>query len=95
MSVSVDELTQARDVVNAIMDELQLDAYIFEVEPRNETWEVIIECAVIEGWERIKLSASREQLLGESEDVVISQSLLSNWREQLSACKRKKQNPGV
>jgi hypothetical protein len=87
MSVSIDELTQARDVVYSILDELQLDAYIFEVEPHNEQWEIIIECAVAEGWERVRLFALREHLLHGVDDAVIHQSLLDNWRESLAACK--------
>jgi hypothetical protein len=87
MSVSIDELTQARDVVNSILDELKLDAYIFEVEPRNEQWEIIIECAVTEGWGRVRLSASREHLLHGIDDPVIHQSLLDDWRGRLTACK--------
>lgn len=90
MSVSVDELTQARDVVNTILDELQLDAYIFEVEPRNAQWEIIIECAVAEGWERFRLSATYENLLSGVDDAVIHQSLLVDWRGRLSACKLRK-----
>lgn len=89
MSVSVDELTQARDAVYSILDELQVDAYIFEVEPNNEQWEIVIECAIAEGWERIRLSASRENLLGSRDDAAIHQSLLTAWRDRLSACKRK------
>ena len=89
MSVSIDELTQARDVVNTILDELQLDAYIFEVEPRNAQWEIIIECAVAEGWERFRLSATHEHLLSGVDDAVIHQSLLDDWRERLTVCKLK------
>ena len=87
MSVSIDELTQARDVVNTILDELELDAYIFEVEPCNAEWEIIIECAVAEGWERFRLSASHKNLLRGVDDAVIHQSLLDDWRGRLTACK--------
>lgn len=95
MSISIDELTQARDVVNAILDELQLDAYIFEVEPRNEQWEIIVECAITEGWERFRLSVSRENLLRDVDDAVADQSFLDDWREMLSACKLKNRNPST
>ena len=89
MSASIDELTQAREVVNSILDELHVDAYIFEVEPSNQEWEIIIECAIAEGWERIRLSTSRENLLRSMDDAAIHQSLLATWRDRLADCKLK------
>jgi hypothetical protein len=89
MSVSVDELTQAREIVYRLLDELQIEAYLFEIEPHNEAWEIIIECAMTEGWERVKLPSSRESLLASGDDAALHQKLLDSWRDQLSACKQK------
>ncbi len=89
MSVSVDELNQAREMVYRLLDALHVDAYIFEVEPRNEDWEIIVECAIPEGWSRIRLTAPRETLLGGNSDTTIPQTLQKSWRDALSACKRK------
>jgi hypothetical protein len=89
VSISVDELTQAREIVYRLLDELKVDAYLFEVEPNNEQWEVVIECAIAEGWERIRLSTSRENLLASRDDAATYQSLLNAWRDRLSACKQK------
>jgi len=89
MSASIDELTQAREVVDTILDELHVDAYIFEVEPNSEDWEIVIECAIAEGWQRIKLSALRENLLHSMDDAAIYESLLATWRDRLADCKLK------
>lgn len=89
MSVSVDELTEARDIVYRLLDELQIEAFLFEVEPYNEEWGIIIECALTEGWERIRLTTTRRDLLASKDDAVLHQKLLGGWREQLAACKRK------
>ena len=40
MSESIVELAQIRELVTKILDELQLDAYLFEVEPREGQWEL-------------------------------------------------------
>ncbi|WP_455206943.1 hypothetical protein [Kaarinaea lacus] len=89
MSVSVDELCKARETVDTILTKLQIDAYVFEVEPVNQNWEIVIECAVMEGWERVKLSATHDELLASSEDAALSQSLMDKWRNHLAACKLK------
>ena len=89
MSVSVEELTQAREMVYRVLDTLHVDAYIFEVEPHNEHWEIIVECAISEGWSRVLLSAPREILVGDKSDTTIPPSLQETWRNALSACKRK------
>lgn len=89
MTTSIDELTRAREAVDSILGELHVDAYVFEVEPNSEIWEIVIECAIAEGWQRIKLSASRENLLRCMDDAVIYQSLIAMWRDRLADCKLK------
>jgi hypothetical protein len=89
MAVSVDELTQAREMVYRILDASHVDAYIFEVEPHNENWEIIVECAISEGWSRVRLSAPRQTLLAGKADTTVPRSLYETWRNALSACKRR------
>ena len=89
MPASIDELTLAREAVDSILDELHVDAYVFEVEPDSEIWEIVIECAIAEGWQRIKLSVSREHLLHSMDDAAIHQSLVATWRNRLASCKLK------
>ena len=52
MPLSTVEIAKARDTANKILDELLLDAYVFELEPRDDVWELTIECAcdVDGGW---------------------------------------------
>lgn len=89
MSVSIDELTRAREMVESILDELHIEAYVFEVEPVNQNWEIVIECAITEGWERVRFSATRDNLLGSNKDAATHLTLINDWRERLAACKRK------
>jgi len=89
MSLSITELAQAREIATRILDELQLDAYLFEIEPLEGQWEIKVECAVTGGWETVMLTASREILLRGGDDAVAHEVLLDNWREALSACKVK------
>ncbi|UCE88271.1 MAG: hypothetical protein JSW10_07835 [Pseudomonadota bacterium] len=86
MTMSIAELAQAREVVTQIFDALDLDAYLFEVEPCDDRWEIKLECAVAEGWETVRLSAAKENLLRGVDDAAARQLLLDDWRKALSAC---------
>jgi hypothetical protein len=89
MFASTLELAQVREVVTSLLDELCLDAYLFEVEPREGQWEVTVECAVAEGWERVRLTADKVLLLQGMDDGDARARLLGDWRAALSGCKLK------
>ncbi len=88
MQVSTSELARAREVVSKLLEELDLDAYLFEVEPREGQWEIRVECAVADGWATCLLTAEKEYLLRGTDDAISHQLLLDNWREALSSCLR-------
>jgi hypothetical protein len=89
MIVSIEELARAREAVTHLLDELCLDAYLFEVEPGEGQWSIIVECPVAEGWETVSLSADKALLLRGVDDAVAHAVLLDDWREALSSCRRK------
>jgi len=88
MNLSARELAQVREVVGRVLEELGLEAYLFEVEPHEGQWDIRVECAVDDGWETCRLSADKEYLLRGTDDPVVHEVLLDNWREALSACRR-------
>lgn len=90
MKQSITELAEIREVVAKLLDELQLEAYLFEVEPKEDLWELNVECAIHEGWETVKLKANKDYFQHGADDAVFHQLLLDEWREALSACKVKK-----
>lgn len=83
------ELARARQVTQLLLDELGLDAYLFEVEPRAGDWKVRIDCAVEQGWEAVVLTVSKDQLLASHRDPAVRGALLDVWDRRLSACVRK------
>jgi hypothetical protein len=89
MSVSTVDLAKARETAKAILEELQLDAYTYEVEPHNSDWEVKIECAcdIDGGWETVTLKVPKEMLLDSYEDYKAKQSLFAYWKKKLRDCK--------
>lgn len=89
MTVSTQELAQVREVVTGLLHELCLDAYLFEVEPREGQWEITVECPVAEGWERVRLTADKQLLLHGIDDALAHSALADSWREALSSCRTK------
>ena len=86
MSESIAELSQIRENIMRTLDELRLDAYLYEIEPREGEWELKVECAVEEGWETVRIPVEKELLLRASEDSTAHQLLLDKLSEALSAC---------
>ena len=89
MKQSITELAEIREVVAKILDELQLEAYLFEVEPQEEQWQLTVECAIDQGWETVTLKANKDYFQHGADDAVIHQLLIDEWREALSDCKVK------
>lgn len=89
VTLSMTELAQAREVVQRVLEELQLDAYLYEVEPREGQWAIKVECAAEDGWETCRLTADKEYLLRGADDAVVHEVLIDNWREALADCRRK------
>ena len=87
MPLAITELSKARDTVAAMLEELRLEAYLFEVEPKDDTWEVKIECAMEQGWETVTLSVDKELLLASMDERHGRERLLREWQARLAACK--------
>ncbi len=89
MTLSTVELAKARDTAMKILEELQLDAFLYEVEPRDDVWELTVECAceIDGGWERIVLQVPRTMLLDSFDNDVARQRLIEYWRNKLADCK--------
>jgi hypothetical protein len=84
------ELAMARDVSKALLEGLGLDAYLFEVEPKEDYWELKIECAnEIDGsWTTTSVQIADELLMGASKESGKEEQLLEFLGKELSACKR-------
>ena len=89
MTLSISELAKSRDAVTALLDELRLDAYLFEIEPRDDRWKLKVDCAVeADGaWESITLLVPKEMLLLCRDDVSVHRRIITEWRERLATCK--------
>lgn len=91
MTVSTVELAKGRDTVASLLDELGIEAYLFEVEPRTAaTWDLQLECAIENGWERVVVPVARDQLLRCLDDAQTRREVLEQLRARLEACALRK-----
>lgn len=91
MTVNSLDFLKARENARAILEELRLDAYIFEVEPNDVDWLVIVECAcnINGGWERIALKVPKQMLLENYQNYPAKSTLFDYWKKKLINCKLK------
>lgn len=89
MELSAEELARMRRNVASLLEELQLETYLFDIEPNPGQWEIKVECATHDGWGTFRLTAERDYLLHGRDDAVAHAVLLDNWRDSLAACKTK------
>ena len=89
MNLTIVELAKARDTAMIILEELQLDAFIYALEPRDDVWELTVECAcqINGGWERIVLQVPKTVVLGCFDNDVARKRLFEHWKTKLADCK--------
>lgn len=97
MALSMIALAQAREVIVGLLDEIGLEAYLFEIEPKNAQWELKLECAMEahEGWESITVKIPRDILLSSRSNPAARERLARLLHEKLADCKfREPLGPG-
>jgi hypothetical protein len=89
MPLSMIDLAQARDAMAGLLDEIGLEAYLFDIQPKNGQWELKVECALEarEGWERIIVAVPGDILLASRHDPAAHEHLAGLLREKLIDCK--------
>ncbi|HET19524.1 MAG TPA: hypothetical protein ENO16_02810 [Chromatiales bacterium] len=87
MPLGMVELARAREAAQAILETLQLDGYLFEVEPAESGWRVRIECAIPGGWATVEIEVDADTLVDSRNDGALRQQLVEAWRPRLAHCK--------
>ena len=87
MALTTKNLIEARQAASLILEQLGIEAYLFEIEPKEETWELRVECATTDGWQSLILPVEEKLLLTSQQDAVARNQLREQWRTRFSACK--------
>jgi hypothetical protein len=88
MTVSTVDLANAREIVHELLEQLRLEAYLFEVEPRALNWKIRVDCGINGQWQSLVLEVDPGQLSASREDGAARAALLSAWSNQLHECTR-------
>lgn len=87
MTVTSAELALADQAAKALLEQLGLSTYLYEVEPRDGAWVLRLDCAAPDGWQSVTLALDKAQLLTSLEDTRVRDDLLAAWRRRLAGCK--------
>lgn len=92
MVLSAKELAEARHAAELLLDDLGIEAYLFEVEPLEVAWKVYVECAVAEGWQSLAFPVDKAKLLESLGNPRLREQLRESWRKELANCKSQLSN---
>lgn len=87
MILSAAELVAAKEATGALLDELGLSNYLFEVEPQGNVWRIKVDCATKGGWQSLALTVGKQTLLQSQTDSAARSHLMGVFRQRLSARK--------
>jgi hypothetical protein len=85
MLLSAAELAEAKDAAGMLLDTLGLEAYLYQVEPRDGSWEMRVDCATADGWQSLTVRLEKELLLASRTEAAARERVLRMLREKLSA----------
>lgn len=88
MMLSTSEVARARQTVSRVLDEMGLDAYLFEIEPGEDDWQLHLECAAEDGWSRLTVNLDADTLAQAAEDEGAFRRVMARCAEACGECKR-------
>jgi hypothetical protein len=93
MPLSAIELARAKEAVAGVLEDLGLDAYLFDLRLQDGPWELHVDCAADGGWQSLSIPVEVDQLLASRRDSTVRARLLRDWESRFSACKGNRQHP--
>jgi hypothetical protein len=82
------DLAAARQVVEELLSQLKLEAFLFAVEHTGRGWELRVECAAEDGWQTETILLGDEFPASSDTDAPLLRRLLTLLDERLAGCKR-------
>lgn len=83
------DMLQTRAVVERVLDELGLTAFLFTLEPKEAGWQLTVECASDGGWQTVTLPVDAAELRAGVHDPAARDRLRAAWTNRLSGCARR------
>jgi hypothetical protein len=86
MDWTIRTFVEARTAIERVLDALGLGTYLFDVEPREDGWEVKVECQGREGWRVVSVDVERDALGRSLHDGAAREQLLARFRDRIGEC---------
>lgn len=83
MIMTMERLREAREAARILLEGVGLRNYRFDVEPREQVYEVLIEREQEGTWRESRLSETPDDLLSVLEDEAARETLVARWRARL------------
>ncbi len=87
MTTTSSDFIQARLLIDEILDELGIDAYLFEIEPHDGQWQLKVECAVDEGWGSFSVALDETKVYAGFNGDTARNEIKEQCRQSLIACR--------
>ncbi len=84
-TLAIDQLLGARAAAELVLDEVGLRNYRFDVEPKGDHFDVIVEHERDGAWHDVRLIEDASVLLAVRDDASTRRSVASRWRERLTS----------
>jgi hypothetical protein len=89
MPLSPFDLARARDVLEAMLARLELEAFLFAVEHTDSGWQLRVECATQDGWQVETIALGEELPDISEEEAPLRARTFALLEERLARCKRR------
>ena len=86
MMLSTLEIANARENARSLLEELGLEAYLFELEPGAAHWQLRVDCAGDGHWQSLLIDVDADTLAAAATGGAARQQLLAAWGERLRSC---------
>jgi SHS2 domain-containing protein len=83
------DIRNAREAVERLLDEAGLSGFTYTVEPREDGWVLRVECIAEEGWQEAKLPVDLHELIASIGDPGVRAKLRKDWEPHLRACSKR------
>ncbi len=80
---TAEQLLGARHATEAVLDEVGLSNYRYDLEPREQSFAVLVEHAHGDTWHDVKLEEPRDVLLSARDDRAVRSEIAARWRRRL------------
>jgi len=84
------DIRESRAAIERILDELGLRDFVFTIEPKEQVWELHVECSTEQGWQTVALPADLAELRASRHDGAVRERLRETWRRRLGECTKRR-----